>query len=367
MIQKDLEEETFETLRNLLLQPEQDHLDDLESRLLDPDRLADHVSRALPMAVRRSHRENSHLARAFTPLIEAAIEKSIRKNPKLMAEILFPVIGRSVRKAVSETWRRLLQQLNQMLENRLSIQSLKWRWISWRTGKSYVEVVLAQTLVFRVDQVFLIHRETGLLLHHLGRGDELVETDVVSSMFTAIVDFVQDSFNLKEGEALEVLRLGDLQVWVEPGPHAYLAAVIRGHPPEALRQTLQHACEEIHFDYAVEFTDFNGETDCFESVSLVECLSARQRERESKRVFFFVLIPILLLVSLLTYQWVLQRNDLIWIRTSLAQVPGYYLTETHFAKDHYVIEGLKDPLAPPLAQVLAEKQLQYPAQGAAPD
>jgi len=362
-----LEEESFETLRNLLLQPEQEHLDDLESRILDPDRLAAHVSRALPMAVRRSHSENTLLARAFTPLIEAAIEKSIRKNPKLMAEILFPVIGRSVRKAVSETWHRLLQQLNQMLETRLSARSFKWRWIAWRTGKSYVEVVLAHTLLFRVEQVFLIHRETGLLLHHLGRGDELVETEVVSSMFTAIVDFVQDSFHLEEGAALEGLRLGELQVWVTPGPHAYLAAVIRGHPPEDLRQTLQHACEEVHFDYAAELTDFSGETERFEGIdSLADCLQSREQEQTKKRfnpLYALTALVIVAGLSWLTYLWTVQSGDQAWIRARLAQEPGYWLTDLRFSQGHYLVEGLQDPLALPLAEVMAEKQLRYPAQG----
>ena len=46
-------------------------------------------------------------------------------------------------------------------------RSLKWRFEAWRTGRPFAEIVLLKTLVYRVDQVFLIHKETGLLLQHV--------------------------------------------------------------------------------------------------------------------------------------------------------------------------------------------------------
>ena len=44
------------------------------------------------------------------------------------------------------------------------MQGLKWRVESIRTGRPFAEIVLMHSLLYRVEQVFLIHRETGLVL-----------------------------------------------------------------------------------------------------------------------------------------------------------------------------------------------------------
>ena len=90
--------------------------------------------------------------------------------------------------------------MNQTLGRSFSAQGLKWRLEAWRTGKALREVVLLRTLVYRVEQVFLIHRETGLLLQHVSAGPRRAsqDADMVSGMLTAIRDFVQDSFGGKE-------------------------------------------------------------------------------------------------------------------------------------------------------------------------
>ena len=89
------------------------------------------------------------------------------------------------------------ESINQTLERRLSFESLKWRIEGWRTGRDFGEIVLTRSLGYRVEQVFLVHRETGLLLQHVARSDEVLDSDMVSGMLTAIQDFVRDSFGGK--------------------------------------------------------------------------------------------------------------------------------------------------------------------------
>ena len=69
---------------------------------------------------------------------------------------------------------------------------------------------------------------------------------MVSGMLTAIRDFAHDSFRVSEDEALETLQVGDVTVWIEQGPYAILAAVIRGTAPRELRTALQEALEYVH-------------------------------------------------------------------------------------------------------------------------
>src|SRR5262249_28242743 len=141
---------------------------------------------------------------------------------------LFPVIGPAIRKAIAETLQRLLQAVKQAVEHSLTLRGLRRRWEALRTGRTFAEVVLRHTLIVRVEQVLLIHRETGLLLHHVYAPNILVEDgDQVSSMLTAIQHFMEDCFRVGREETVRALQVGDLTVWLETAPHAMLAAVIR--------------------------------------------------------------------------------------------------------------------------------------------
>ena len=101
-----------------------------------------------------------------------------------------------------------------------------------RTGKPYAEIVLLRSLLYRVEQVFLIHRKTGLLLQYAAASTaETKDPEMVSGMLTAIQDFVQDSVSGAEGENLETVRMGDIAVVLTYGPDAILAGFVRGVPP----------------------------------------------------------------------------------------------------------------------------------------
>ena len=54
---------------------------------------------------------------------------------------------------------------------------------------------------------------------------------MVSGLLTALRDFVKNSFRSGDTDDLEALTVGDLSVWIEQGPRAILAAVVRGRAP----------------------------------------------------------------------------------------------------------------------------------------
>ena len=179
----------------------------------------------LPDAIRLRAKQDSRLLSSMIPITQEALSLSIKQSPQLISDSIAPILGPAIRKAIARAMRDMVQSLNKTLEYSMSWRGLQWRWEAIRTGKSFAEVVLLHTLRFRVEQVFLIHKKTGLLLNHVvaegvsGQGEE-----AISGMLTAIQDFVRDSFQMGSGEALQTLEMGDLQVWVEQGPQAVLAA-----------------------------------------------------------------------------------------------------------------------------------------------
>src|SRR5271156_2986787 len=182
-------------LRGLLIGPEQQQIEALRRRLDDPELRSEELSKSIAEAIALRSKQDRKLQTTLQPLIEEALRISVARDPAIIATALFPIIGEAVRKAVAHALQGLFDSLNQMLDRGLSLESCKWRFEAWRSCKSFGEVALARSLNYRVEQVFLIHRETGLLVGHVFSGDGVVQdADLVSGMLTAIQDFVRDSF-----------------------------------------------------------------------------------------------------------------------------------------------------------------------------
>ena len=281
---RDADLEALSALRDVLVGPERESLAALQARLDDREARARDVGEVLP-TVLLQRAQDPHFARALTPPLEKALTAAVRRDPKPMADALFPVMGPAIRKAVSAALAGMVESFNRAIEDSLSWRSVQWRLEARRTGRSFGEVVLLKTLIYRVEQVFLIDRRTGLLLQHVQHGTEQVQdADMVSGMLTAIRDFAQDSFKTAEADSLESLQVGDLSVWIEAGPLAIVAAVIRGTAPREYRQTLQSAVEEIHLRFGEALQSFTGDATPFEDArSLLEsCLELQYRASERK-------------------------------------------------------------------------------------
>jgi OOP family OmpA-OmpF porin len=353
----------FTELRSLLVGPEQRQLRALQTRLEDPAAQARDVSRVLATAVELRTRD-PHLQRALAPTIEEAITTSVRRNPRPLADALFPIIGPAIRKAISATLNGMLESLNTTLEHSLSWRSLRWRLDARRTGRPFAEIVLLNTLVYRVEQVFLIHRPSGLMLQHLtAAGTTAQDADMVSGMLTAIRDFVQDSFKVDDDEGLQTLKVGDLSVWIEQGPHALLAVVVRGTAPQSLRTTLQQALEAVHAQYSDLLESFEGNAARFEGARplLETCFQQEFRGRERQRGIppRVMVIAAVVLLAIGVWMFFALRARSRWngYVNALRAQPGLVVVSTSTAAGKYVVAGLRDPLALDPATLLSSHSL----------
>lgn len=257
--------EEFERLRRILLAGDRDRLESVERRLSDPDVRAEELSHVLPESLARAAHHSNRLGLALAGVLDEALAASIKKNRRELAAALSPAMGPAIRRAIGETLRTMVDSFNQVLQHGLSLNALRWRLEAWRTGRPFAEVVLTHSLVYRVEQVFLVHRQSGLLLQHVTAGAAGVrDGDLVSGMLTAIQDFVRDSFAVDAEQAVDTMRVGDLAVWVEQGEEAYLAAVVRGSAPVQLRSVMRDALETIHLELGEAFDTFAGDATPFE-------------------------------------------------------------------------------------------------------
>jgi OOP family OmpA-OmpF porin len=347
-------------LRELLVGAERRQIDELRRRLDTAELTPEELAEKLPQAIVQRAARDRQLAIALAPTVENAISESVRRNPQEIATAIFPVLGPSIRKAIAETMSGLVNTINRAIEHSLSPQGIRWRIESWRTGVPFAQIVMRHALVYRVEQVFLVHAETGLMLEHVPE-DSSGDADLISGMLTAIGDFVNDSFEPRQTGELRAFAAGDLTVLVETGPQAYIAAVVRGQPPDTLPLKLQTTLERIHLQWSNPLASFNGDATAFATTQplLEECIETvlatdRAARQKGLRQFAWA-IPVVLVIALVS--WWTSRGVRQW-NAALARLetePGIVVIRSNRENGKWQLTGMRDPLARNPSLLLASR------------
>ncbi|XXX73584.1 OmpA family protein [Sorangium sp. So ce134] len=341
---------TLEDLRPLLVGPEQRRIRRIEERL--DQSMAEMVAGVLPEAVIESRKKGEALSWALAPLIASAIHERVRRDPGSFADAISPAMGPAIRRAVACALRAMLQRLNEALALGLSWESLRWRLEARRTGRPFAEVVLLRAMVYRTEQLFLVHRGTGIVLEHVSAEDiPYRDPDQVSAMLTAIDAFAHDAF--RTDARLQRFCVGDLTGWVEHGPSALLVAIVRGVAPQAYQTVLGEALERVHLAYGDELADFRGDRAPFSGTRelLSTCLQQqrkplprRGRAALAAAASLVVALAAAALVVGMRASWEDQRR-FAEVAEALRREPGLLVTAAERGEGRMAFTGLRDPLA----------------------
>ena len=354
-------------LRALLAVPSHPQIEKLEERLIEQRYSPAELGRGLPEAITLQAKEpDKALLQALMPMVEEALHTSVQKDRQRVVDLFYPVIGPAIRKSIAEALAAFVQSLNQVLENSLSVRGLLWRLEAMRTGVSFGEVVLRNNLLFRVEQIFLIHKDSGLPMQHVVAPEVVAQdSSLVSGMLTALQDFVRDSFTSPQGEGLGMLKVGELNVWIEQGPKAILAAVIRGSAPESLRAMLRTTLENLHVRFAAELAHFDGDDSALAGArpTLEACMTTQYRPKPSRPSPALVLICLGIVLgggSVGYVQWQKAARWDAYVSRLRAQ-HGLVINAQGRENGRYYVSGLRDPLAADPLKLLLDSGIQ-PAQ-----
>ena len=356
----------LDKLKDLLFGAEKQVLDSISERVESRELRSADVADILPEAIRTSHRNGRDLGDALREPVGECLQQAIRDDPKTYSDALYPVMGPAIRKSIMHALRTFTQQINEAVEQSLTPKGLQWRLQAWRAGVPFGDFVMQKTLLYRVEQAYLISRENGLLVGHAQHEvARIKDSDAVSAMFTAIQDFVKESFSPDRTGRLETADMGEFTLWAVHGPHALLVCVIRGVPPRSLRTELSAILERIHFRYGDAIRIYSGETatvpDVEEELAACLRLEAKQQEAASQKRVSLPLLAILLLIAgaigyFLVSAW-LQGQKLDQLTAALENTPGLYVTDVRMDGQRFLVRGMRDPLAPTVAAVAAANGL----------
>jgi OOP family OmpA-OmpF porin len=344
-IQKSDTQELDE-LRELLLGSEKRDLDHVKKRLDDPTLRALEISRVLPEAIAHRVSRDNKLSKALHPVIEDSVDSYMRTHSQAISDAIVPIMGESLKTALYIKVRNRLEAVNNFLIRNFSPQGFKWRLEAYRSKKSIDEVIHFHTLRYRVEQVFIIHRDSGKVLQHVSEfKDEAIEE---ADMFSETLKAIQSSAAHENDPSVNTLQLGNHTVWVEQGNYLMLAGVIRGTPSYELRQVFKKTLDKIEDEYREEIRNFDGNAIPFKSCDdvLKTCLKVEYGKKDTSfNPLWFVTGLILFVLCMWGFFSI--RSTIIWNHyvDHLNKAQGIIVTKHEKHGNHFYVSGLRDPMA----------------------
>lgn len=342
----------IDELRQIIVGGSAEQLAELANRIEDIEHRTKDVAEVLPPAIDREVASGGdRLADSLTRPVSMSLKRAVRSEPEEYAEILYPVMAPSIRKAITQALSSLLLTINRSVESATTFSGIKSRVKSWRTGIPYAELALRQSLVYKVERAYLIHRETSLLIDEVSESDsQTLDSDAIGAMFSAIQAFVQDSFATGNDARLTDLKVGNHNVWVAHGHKLMLACIITGDAPEGFKNELYDTLDLIRTHYSLAISDFNGDSRDFRGVDTLmspllqielKDIDDKQEAKNSTPIWPWVLVAAGLMV--LVAHWFFQNSKLGTVEHLLSEQPGIATTDIFWKDDKIVIKGLRDP------------------------
>jgi hypothetical protein len=111
---------------------------------------------------------------------------------------------------------------------------------------------------FAVEDIFLMYRDGRLIHHSTRRLKADMDVDVVTSMLTAVQEFIKESFGKAAGEELGSMEFGESKIMLQKGKYIILAAVISGPEAPGFRDELRSAVKNVEGEFGAILPDWNG-------------------------------------------------------------------------------------------------------------
>jgi len=234
----------MEKLRELVLIAERQRIAKLEAQVSQLQRQLDSD-------------DSEEMIASFKPVIAEIIAARVRESQDDVAEALYPVIGKSVRRAVAQAIRDLARGVDAAMRRSLYPQPVR-KLMQRMRGIDAEDAALRDLLPFQVHEIFLIHQESGLLIHHLSAVGTLSDADLIGGMLSAIRSYVQESFAPGTEGTLEEIRYGDLRIMMVEGSIASLAVVLQGTEPAGFQSLLLEQVSTLHNACGRDLRAFDG-------------------------------------------------------------------------------------------------------------
>lgn len=208
----------LELLRNILFQEEKQQIERIDAILQQREPLAERVT---PIIEEELEKFEQHFPKTYQLAVDRIIERKLEQSQAQLIDLLYPIIGKMIRKYLALQ----LQQLRESLEQQVQ-QSFFGRLRDRLAGVRESDRIISMVAATRVEEAYVIEQHSGLLLGSAS-SSTVVDREMIAGMLTAIKSFVEDAFQ-KGDTTLETINYAGYQIVVQDFHTFYLALAING-------------------------------------------------------------------------------------------------------------------------------------------
>ena len=246
-ISPEEEAQLLEQLRQVLLSEDREALSAIREVLEDEALLSEKVS---PIIRQHLAFIKENFQEEYGTIIEEIVSKKLSESQDEIVNMIFPKLNTIIKKFITAQFQILKEGIDTQIktvQNRFSPKQLFNRFF----GPSDSEIVLSQLDFPEVHEVYLVQRESGLLLGSYAK-EKNTDQDVIAGMLTAIKSFAEDAFN-RGKEDLEMIQYENYKIFLHNLPSYYFAVAMTGSISTSEKENLSNklitfAKENVPFD-----------------------------------------------------------------------------------------------------------------------
>ncbi len=210
-------------IRNIILKEDRKDIAYIKAALQDADKMGELVS---PIIAYHLELLKKKFPETYKREVERIVEVKMKESQDELLDVIYPVMGKMIRKFVNLQIQTLRESMEERVNSIFSFKGLISGFRSKVLGVKESDMMLGGLGSGSIEEVYLIERDSGILLGHYSRS-QTIDRDVVAGMLTAIKSFVEDAFT-KEGEDLEMIEYGTYKIFIQSFHSYYIPIVLNG-------------------------------------------------------------------------------------------------------------------------------------------
>ena len=210
-------------LRDILLREDRGDIADIKDDLENNEKLAERINPIIEIHMESMKRK---FPKEYRKQVDRIIERKLKSSQDELLDLIYPVMGKMVRKYVNHQFLSLKEGLDEKLSNAFSLKGLKGRFKALAFGVNESDILLRDLDSTTIEEAYVIERDSGILLGYFSKR-ETVDREAVAGMLTAIKSFVEDAFS-RERQELEMIDYGTYKIFIQSFHLYYISVVLDG-------------------------------------------------------------------------------------------------------------------------------------------
>lgn len=265
-------------LKDILLREDRSALEELQRTINEKQLLAEKIN---PIVEDHLAFLRQNFPKEYAKIVNRMVEQKLKSSQTEILDVIYPVMGKMINKYISLQFQEMKDSINARIDALFSKRGLVWWFRNRILGLNDADVLLASLDIPIIEEIFVIQRDSGLLLGSAALHPS-VNRDVVAGMLAAIKSFVEDAFE-REHEDLEMIQYGTYKIQIENMPTHFFAVALSGSVSVTEGgQLREQIIEFIHNNEVLRSKNIDSDTQEIVSQALEYQFIVPQRERLQK-------------------------------------------------------------------------------------